>query len=345
MFKELRARNAEITEALEQQTATSEILRVISSSPTDLQPVFDAILENATRLCDAHLGTLGLYDGVKYQHVAQRGANPAFIKHIFRGPFHPDSAPTIGRMIAERRAIHVPDLGQAPHYRDGNPAAVATYELGGGRTVIAVPMLKEGRVVGGIFIYRPEVRPFTQKQIDIVSTFANQAVIAIENVRLFNETKEALERQTATSEVLKVISSSPGDLEPVFQTMLENAVRICEAKFGTMFRYDGKAFHRAAGVGTPPALVEFQRQRGPFPPNPGSRLHDLVQTKQVGHTVDAAADAGPGASANFGGARSQVHVPMLKDDELVGVIIIYRQEVRPFTDKQIELVKNFAAQA
>src|SRR5262245_20126286 len=156
---------------------------------------------------------------------------------------------------------------------------------------------------------------------------------------------ELLEQQTATSEVLRVISSSPGDLEPVFQTMLENAVRICEAGFGTMFRYDGKLFHRAAGVGTPPAFIEYLRQRGPFVPEPAGRFLSVVQTRQVNHVADAAADAVPGNAAKFGGARSVVYVPMLKDDELVGVIVIYRQEVRPFTDKQIELVKNFASQA
>jgi signal transduction histidine kinase len=192
LFKELQARNTDITEALEQQTATAEILRVISSSPTDLQPVFDAILEKATRLCDAHLGLLGLYDGETFQSVAQRGANADFAKWLGgRGPFKPGSSGgVLTRMIAERRAIQIPDNRESPAYRDRKPYTVAFVELGGARTYLAVPMLKDGRVVGGISIYRPEVRPFTQKQIDLVSTFASQATIAIENVRLFKEIQE-----------------------------------------------------------------------------------------------------------------------------------------------------------
>jgi GAF domain-containing protein len=206
---------------------------------------------------------------------------------------------------------------------------------------------------------RAEVNPFTNKQITLLETFAAQAVIAIENTRLLNELRqrtdelsqrtddlsEALEQQTATSEVLTVISASPGDLEPVFQAMLENAVRICEAKFGELFRFDGEAFHFAAEVGTPAELVEFQRQRGPFQPEPGTHLNRVIRTKQVSHSADTAAEAVLIAPAKYGGARSIVAVPMLKDDVLIGAISIYRQEVRPFTDKQIEVVKNFAAQA
>jgi signal transduction histidine kinase len=213
-------------------------------------------------------------------------------------------------------------------------------------------MLKDGALVGGILIYRTEVRPFTDKQIGLVTNFAAQAVIAIENTRLLNELRqrtddltESLEQQTATSEVLKVISSSPGDLEPVFQSMLENAVRLCEAKFGTMFQFDGKRFHAAAGIGTPPVLVEFQKQRGPFLPVEGGPIGLVWKTKKVGHFADQAAQPNPGRSATLGGARSTVAVPMLKDDELVGAFVIYRQEVRPFTEKQIALVSNFAAQA
>ena len=177
-------------------------------------------------------------------------------------------------------------------------------------------------------------------------------MIAIENARLLSELRqrtddlgEALEQQTATSEVLKVISSSPGDLKPVFQTMLENATRICEAKFGTLFQFDGRLLHPVASVGTPAALTEFQKQRGPFLPEDGSLIRRVWQAKQVVHSADYAAEPSPGPPAKFGGARSTVGVPMLKDDELVGMIVIYRQEVRPFSDKQIELVTNFAAQA
>jgi signal transduction histidine kinase len=213
-------------------------------------------------------------------------------------------------------------------------------------------MLKDEELIGVIVIYRQEVRPFTDKQIALVQNFAAQAVIAIENARLLNELRqrtddlaESLEEQTATSEVLKVISSSPGDLEPVFRAMLLNATRICEAKFGTMFLRDDDVFRFAAEVGTPAALAEYNMQRKALVPTPGSTIGKVMHTRQVSHTADAAAAPNPGLSAKLGGARSTVCVPMLKDEQLVGVILIYRQEVRPFTDKQIALLQNFAAQA
>jgi GAF domain-containing protein len=205
-------------------------------------------------------------------------------------------------------------------------------------------------LVGAIGIFRLEVRPFTDKQIALVSNFAAQAVIAIENTRLLNELRqrtddhlESLEQQTATSEVLQVISSSPGELEPVFNAMLQNAIRICGAGFGTLFRFDGKCFLRAAGIGAPPALAKLQAQ--PILPRPGTLLDLMLQTKAAAHSADDAANPKPGAPARLAGARSTLAVPMLKDDELVGAIVIYRRELRPFTDKQIALLQNFAAQA
>jgi GAF domain-containing protein len=222
----------------------------------------------------------------------------------------------------------------------------------GYRTILAVPLLREHEAIGVLTIRRSEVKPLTNEEVALVETFADQAVIAIENVRLFEaeqqrtrELSESLEQQTATSEVLRVISSSPGELETVFQAMLENAVRICEAKFGSLFRFDGKAFDLAAKFGTPPELVEAQRQVLLTGPTPDGLLDRAMRTKQVIHTIDATKDATVGLAARFGGARSTICVPMLKDDELIGALIIYRQEVRPFTDKQIELLKNFAAQA
>jgi GAF domain-containing protein len=212
-------------------------------------------------------------------------------------------------------------------------------------------LLREGSPVGVIVLQRRKVAPFTDKQIELVQTFADQAVIAIENVRLFDEVQartrdlaESLEQQTATSEVLRVISSSPGELEPVFKAMLENAVRICEAKFGVLYRYDG-AFHVAASLGVPPAYAEALRQRGSFQPTAGAPLDRLLQTKELVHTADASVERNQGPAAKYGGARSLIAVPMRTENELVGAFIIYRTEVRPFTDKQIELVQNFAAQA
>jgi signal transduction histidine kinase len=237
LFKELQARNAEITESLEQQTATAEILRVISSSPTDIQPVFDAILENATRLCDGHLGLLGLYDGETYQPVAQRGANADFAKWLIdRGPFKPGSSGgVLTRMIAERRPIHIPDHRESPAYRERKPNTVAFVELGGARTYLAVPMLKEGRVVGGITIYRPEVRPFTQEQIDLVSTFANQAVIAIENVRLFKEIQEkGRQLEVANKHKSEFLANMSHELRTPLNAVIGFSDLLLERMFGEM---------------------------------------------------------------------------------------------------------------
>ena len=220
------------------------------------------------------------------------------------------------------------------------------------RSLIIVPMLKDNALIGAITIYRQEVRPFTDKQVELIKNFAAQAVIAIENARLLSELHqrttdlgEALEQQIATADVLRVISSSPGDLEPVFQAMLEKAVSICDAKFGTLFRFDGSAFHLAARVNTPAALAEFQKKRGPFLPPSGNNLDRMMKTKQVQHSADDAAEPVPAQGLRLGGARSIVHVPMLQGEQLVGALAIYRQEIRPFTEKQIELLKNFAAQA
>ena len=213
-------------------------------------------------------------------------------------------------------------------------------------------MVKESELVGAIVIYRQEVRPFTDKQIELVKNFAAQAVIAIENTRLLNELRqrtddltESLEQQTATSEVLRIISSSPGDLEPVFEAMLQNSVRICEAGFGQMFLCEGDNVRLVAAVGVPTVLVEFDKQRGTFQPSPGGGLDGVMRTKQVVHIADLLSEHASYPPTRLGGARSYIAVPMLKENKLVGAIAIYRQEVRPFTDKQIDLVKNFAAQA
>ena len=335
----------ELRESLQQQTATSEVLQVISSSPGDLTPVFDSILANARRICEAKFAHLLLYDGKVFRAAAFEGASPAFVEFWQRGPHALDPETGPRRAVTTKQIVHVPDLQQTKRYKRPNPQVAALADLAGARSVLVVPMLKDDRVIGTLSIYRGVPVPFSDKQIELVSNFSQQAVIAIENTRLLNELRESLQQQTATSEVLQIISSSPGELEPVFQALLENAVRICEAKFGTLFRYDGKNFHRAAGVGTPAALVEFQKQRGPFRPESAGVIARVLRTKQVAHSADSAAEPNPGVATTLGGARSIVGVPMLKDDELVGAIVIYRQEVRPFTDKQIDLVSNFAKQA
>jgi signal transduction histidine kinase len=255
---------------------------------------------------------------------------------------HADSG--LAYVVRTKQIAHIDDIRAQPPYREGDPAVVGLADLAGARTLLIVPMLKENTLVGTIAIYRQEVRIFTDKQIELVRNFAAQAVIAIENTRLLNELRELLQQQTATAEVLQVISKSPGQLQPVFQIMLQNAVVICEAKFGTLYRYDGKAFYRSAGHGTPAALNEIQNKVGLFLPESGTLLDRVLQTRKVAQSPDYQAEAALGLSAKYGGARSTTAVPMLKDNELIGVIVIYRQEALPFTDKQIELVQNFAAQ-
>jgi GAF domain-containing protein len=328
----------ELRESLEQQTATSEVLRVISSSPGELQPVFHAMLENATRICEASFGNLLLREGDSFRRVATHNAPPNFAAFIAKEPLiHRRQSRSLDRLIEAKQADHIADMAV-------DEPETPIVKFGGARTLLTVPMLKEKKLIGAIGIYRQEVRPFSNKQIDLVNNFASQAVIAIENTRLLNELRESLQQQTATADVLRVISSSPGELEPVFQAMLENATRICGAKFGVLLRFDGEAFSLAAEIGKP-ELGEFHRQRGRFQPFPGSHLERLLHTKQVSHTADYAAEVPDSPPVRIGGARSTVDVPMLKDGVLIGAISIYRQEVRPFTDKQIELVKNFAAQA
>jgi GAF domain-containing protein len=335
----------ELRESLREQTATSEVLQVISSSPGDLPPVFEAMLEKAVRICDAKFGNIYRCDGDTFHLVATHNTPAAFAEARRRSPFRANLETPFGRMIATKTAIQVANLAAEQVYTERNPWTVAGVELGGVRTILAVPMLKESELIGALTIYRQEVRPFADKQIALVTSFATQAVIAVENARLLNELRESLQEQTATAEVLQVINSSSGDLEPVFASMLEKAVRICEAKFGVLYRYDPAGFEPAALSNAPPAYANFVWSRGQFFPQAGNGLDRLLRTKTVIQSVDEAAEPVPTNSARLAGARSQVLVPMLKEGKLAGAIAIYRQEVRPFSNKQIEAVKNFAAQA
>jgi GAF domain-containing protein len=288
----------ELRESLEQQTATADVLKVISRSTFDLQTVLNTLTESAARLCAADRSAIQIRDGEVFRMGAIYGYSPEARRYAesyaLDHPLRPGRDSVTGRVALEGRPIHIPDVLADPEYK-----AAGYQQVFGYRTLLGVPLLREGTTIGTFSLARDEVNPFTEKQIELVMTFADQAVIAIENARLLNELRQrtddlsnALEQQTATSEVLRVISSSPGELQPVFQTMLENAVRICEAKFGTLFRYDGELFHRVAGVGTPPALVEFQEKRGPFKPVRRFRL--LLETKAVCHTVDELSEPDPG---------------------------------------------------
>ena len=350
--RELAETRKALAEALEQQTATSEVLQVISSSTGKLEPVFQTLLANATRLCEASYGAMWLCEGSGFRAVALHGALPsAFTEQLRDGRiWYPSEAVAITRVARTLQTVQVDDLSADQGYLDRAPLYSAAVELAGIRTLVVVPMLKESEMVGAIAIYRREVRPFTDKQIALVQNFAAQAVIAIENARLLNELRESLQKQTATADVLQVISGSPGELEPVFKTMLENAVRICGANFATLQLRENDAFRVAAMHNPPPAFAEA-RQRNPLIyPNAHNALGRVMATKHFVHIADytqelAYKQGDPAAVSivELAAARTLLLVPMLKEDEPIGNINIYRQEVRPFTDKQIELVQNFAA--
>jgi GAF domain-containing protein len=342
----------ELRQSLEQQTATADVLRVISSSPGELEPVFQAMMANATRICQAELGMFWLADGDGFRPAALHGVPPDLAGMRQRDQvFHFDPEVPLGRIAQTKQLEHIADARSELAYIKGLEPFKEFVDVFGARTFVLVPMLKDDVLVGVIAIYRKEVRPFTDKQIELVQNFAAQAVIAIENTRLLNELRESLEQQTATADVLKVISSSPSDLDTVFDAMLANAVRICEASFGVLFRFEDGAWRAAAMFGVPPAFAEYWR-RGPQRPSPRTALGRVVETKQTVHIADVTTEPAyvEGepifvAAVNLGRFRTILNVPLLKENGVIGCFAIYRQEVRPFTDKQIELVKNFAAQA
>ena len=348
--EQLDRRTRERDEALEQLAATSEVLQVISSSPGELEPVFQAMLEKAVRICDANFGNLFLRDGDAFRIGAMYGASPAYVEFVRTEQlFHLNPKVGLGRLVRTKELYHVADISAVPTH--GDKLREATIKLAGARTLIALPMLTDNEVIGAIVIYRREVRPFTDKQIELVKNFAAQAVIAIENTRLLKELRESLQQQTATADVLKVISSSPGELEPVFEAMLASATQICGAEFGLLYRSEGDLFRTVSLFGAPSAFAEQRRLNPMLRPSSGTALGRVVATKEMVQIPDVRAEPAyqndPLRRASFlelAGARTVVCVPMLKDNEIVGAISIYRQEVRQFTDKQIELLKNFAAQ-
>ena len=345
---ELEGRNRELASALEQQTATAEVLQVINSSPGDLAPVFDTMLQRATRLSEAHTGHLVRYENGTLIRAASVGVPEEFDRILPLNAPMPDalvrdSVPA--RMIASRSVVHVLDLREDESYRIGAPAEVAAVRSGI-RTALYVPLLKDQRVVGAFIMHRLEVRPFSGKQIALLENFAAQAVIAMENARLITETREALEQQTATAEVLQVINSSPGDLAPVFDAMLEKANRVCGADAGVLCTYHGDHFLPVAWRG----FDEFPHQ--PMRPHPETGIARLARGEEIVHILDSTAgeayqsgDPARMAIVQFGGARTQLNAALRKDGVLLGSFTLWRREVRAFTDKQIALLQNFAAQA
>jgi two-component system, NtrC family, sensor kinase len=356
LFEEVQAKTRELTEALTYQTGSSNILSVIASSPTDVAPVLKAIVESACELCEAYDAVVLLKDGDDLRFSAHHGSIGI---NLEKWPISRNW--TAGRAFVDHKPVHVRDMlsDEGAEFPDSRELSRHTGSPGI-RSILSVPLLRENESIGTILLRRNEVQPFTDKQIALLQTFADQAVIALGNVRLFDEVQqrtrdlsESLQQQTATSEVLRVISASPGELEPVFQAMLENAVRLCEAKFAMLFLYEEKenGFRAVGKCNLPPAWSEFLG-KNTISADPKIPLGRVAMTKRPVQIADVLVDQSyierfPGilAVAELGGARTLLQVPMLKENELVGTIGIYRQEVRPFSDKQIALVQNFAAQA
>src|SRR5262249_24868262 len=329
----------ELAEARKQQTATAEVLKVISRSTFNLQTALNTLVESATRLCEADFAFIFQRRGDLFHLVASHGFSGEFIEYQKQNPIPLGRDSLTGRTALERKMVHIPDVLKDAEYKWTRSIELARF-----RTMLGIPLLREGVPIGVIALLRATVSPFTDRQIELVTTFADQAVIAIENVRLFDEVQartrelsESLEQQTATSEVLQVISSSPGELEPVFQATLANAVRICEANFGNLFVYEGDAFRIVALQSAPPAWAE-RWQREPvvsIPDKSEIPLARLARTKEVAHISDLRAelcyierDYPIVALVELAAARTYLAVPMLKENELLGAIAIYRQEVR-----------------
>jgi signal transduction histidine kinase len=343
----------ELTEAREQLAATSEVLRVISSSPGELEPVFQAMLERATRICEANFGVLFRFNDDFVEATAMLGVPAAFAEFLQGGPFIPDPGSGLGRVARTKQAVHILDArAEQEVWVERDPYFVTATELSGTRTLVVVPMLNEHKLVGAIAIYRQEVRAFSEKQIELVTNFANQAVIAIENVRLFNEVQarteelsESLRQQTATAEVLKTISRTAFDLQRVFDTLVENAVRLCEAERAFLFLFDGELLRSTASYNVLPELREFV-DRNPIAPGRHSISARAALEQRTVHVPDVQADPEYAyAVRDEEPIRTTLAVPMLKGNDLVGTITIYRLERKPFTDQQIALVETFADQA
>lgn len=357
LFDEVEARNEDLQESLRQQTATADVLKVISRSAFNLDTVLATLVASAASLCEAERGIISLREGDQYRMLSNYGFSPEFDSFARTHPLPIDSATTTARAAASGVAVQCADVLADKTQSD---LALEYQRLGGHRTNLGVPLRRHGKTIGVFTLTRQAVRPFTQRQIELVETFADQAVIAIENVRLFEQVQsrtrqltESLEQQTATSEVLQIISSSPGELEPVFETMLANATRLCGARYGVMWLREGDAFRSAALHGDlPAAYVEQWRSGTLVHPTEDAPLAQILRTQaalQVPDLRESKAYLGRDpllvAAVEVAGIRTLLLVPMFNDDGLIGTIAIYRQEVDPFTEKQTELVTNFAKQA
>jgi len=350
LFDEVQTRTRDLSEALEQQTATSEVLQVISSSPGELEPVFNAMLANATRICGATIGTLYLREGTKFRGVALHHTKQSYIEYWRRNPvIDVESNPGIplDRLTKTRQVLHIPDLRTDKSYIAKNERMINLVEVGGVRTFVSVPMLKEDELIGAINMYRQEVRPFTEKQIELVQNFAAQAVIAIENTRLLNELRESLQQQTATSDVLKAISSSLNDLKPVFETIGQRAEKLCDAEISVISMVDGDQIRLVSINGVTDEGVKAVRSQFPMRRNTEAVTARTIRSAAICHVPDVLEDSlyELKESARVSGFRGSLGVPMIRDGQVIGAIVVARTQPGRFSDSQAQLLRTFADQA